>query len=394
MGKVCTAHPTDGFRFMTEWVTAYIGLGSNLGDRGRTIREALRMLGSNGSVEVTRVSALQETAPLGQMEQPNYLNGVAEIRTRLRPRELLCRFKATETALGRGPHAKWAARTIDLDLLLYGSQVIRENGLTVPHPDVHLRSFVLDGLCQLRPDLVHPVLQEPMSELSRRLAGGSFVLNPDTPQLVSVAGIIGVGKTTLARKLGEVLQAPVLLEPYDTNPFLREVYAGKCELALDSQLYFLVYRSQQLDKGILPPGKVAVADYIFDQEMIYARRLLNPMQLDLYEKVYFPFAAKVTTPAVVIYLQDSPAHCRQRIQHRGRPYEQGVSLEFLEAMDRDYQQMFANWKACPVIRVPASRLTGYAEAVVEHLVLQVRAYIATGAQTVKARQNCVGDPCR
>ncbi|MCU0916621.1 MAG: 2-amino-4-hydroxy-6-hydroxymethyldihydropteridine diphosphokinase [Planctomycetes bacterium] len=379
---------------MTEWVTAYIGLGSNLGDRARTIREALTRLGGSGSIEVTRVSDLQETAPLtGPREQgaggrgktpapaaqPNYLNGVAEIRTMLAPQELLERFKATEAALGRGPHAKWTARTIDLDLLLYGERIIRETGLVVPHPDIHLRSFVLDGLCQLNPHLVHPLLREPASELQRRLAGGSFVLDPETPQLVSVAGIIGVGKTTLARKLGEVLGAPVLFEPYDTNPFLPEVYAGKSELALDSQLYFLVHRARQIGWDALARGRVAVTDYVFDQEMIYARRLLNPTQLELHEKIYQPFAERVTTPKVVVYLEDSPASCLQRIHRRSRPYEQEIALTFLEAMDSDYRQMFAGWKASPVIRVPASRLTGYADAVVEHLVLQVRAYTAVGS---------------
>ncbi len=292
---------------ISEWVTAYIGLGSNLGDRERTIRAALQMLGNDGSIEVTRISDLQETAPLGQMDQPNYLNGVAEIRTKLGPQELLRRFKATEAALGRAPHAKWAARTIDLDLLLYGDRVIRENGLIVPHPDIHLRSFVLDGLCQLRPDLIHPLLGEPVSELSQRLRGGNFVPDPEAPQLISVAGIIGVGKTTLAKKLGEVLRAPVLFEPYDTNPFLREVYAGKSELALDSQLYFLVHRTEQIGRGVLRPGQITVTDYVFDQEMIYARRLLNPTQLALYEKIYRPFAPRVTPPTVVIYLHDWPA---------------------------------------------------------------------------------------
>ncbi|OHB67464.1 MAG: 2-amino-4-hydroxy-6-hydroxymethyldihydropteridine diphosphokinase, partial [Planctomycetes bacterium RBG_13_62_9] len=294
---------------MTERTTAYIGLGSNLGDRERTIRDALKLLSGNGSIEVTRVSDVQETAPLGQMDQPNYLNGVAEIRTKLRPQEVLERLKATETALGRQPHAKWASRPIDLDLLLFGEQTISEHGLVVPHPDVHLRSFVLDGLCQLSPGLVHPVLKEPMSELSQRLGGGSFILNPNAPQLISVSGIIGVGKTTLAKKLGEVLHCDVLFEPYDTNPFLPEVYAGKCELALDSQLYFLVHRAQQLDRDILPPGRVFVTDYVFDKEMIYAKRLLNPVQLELYERIYRPFAQKVATPAVVVYLQDSPANC-------------------------------------------------------------------------------------
>jgi 2-amino-4-hydroxy-6-hydroxymethyldihydropteridine diphosphokinase len=359
------------------WVTAYIGLGSNLGDRERTIRESLRMLGGNGSIEVVRVSDFRETAPLGQMSQPSYLNGVAEIRTRLGPQELLQRLKATEAALGRAPHAKWASRTIDLDLLLYGDRTLQENGLTVPHPDVHLRSFVLDGLCQLNRDLVHPWLQEPVCELARRLGGGNFVLDPEAPQLISVAGVIGVGKTTLARKLGEVLEAPVLPEPYDTNPFLREVYAGKCELALDSQLYFLVHRTRQLGREALPPGRIAVTDYVFEKELIYARRLLNAMQLELYESIYESFAPKVTTPALVVYLQDSPAHCLERIHRRSRPYEQGVSLGFLEALDSDYQRMFAQWKACPVLRVPAARLTGYAPDVVEHLVRQVKAYIAT-----------------
>lgn len=373
---------------MTEWVTAYIGLGSNLGDRERTIRAALRMLGGDGSIQVTRVSDLQETAPLGQRVQPDFLNGVAEIRTLLGPEELLRRFKATEVALGRGPHAKWAARTIDLDLLLYGDQIICENGLVVPHPDVHLRSFVLDGLCQLGPDLVHPRLKETMSELSRRLGGGNFVPDPKAPQLVSVAGIIGVGKTTLAKKLGEVLPAPVLFEPYDTNPFLREVYAGKQELALDSQLYFLVHRSEQLDRDTLPPGRIAVTDYVFDKEMIYARRLLNPTQLALYESIYRPFAPKVTPPTLVIYLEDSPANCLERIHRRNRPYEQGVSVEFLEALDGDYQHLFAGWKASPVIRIPAARLTGYADAVVDHLVLEVRAYIAAKTEPTEAPQNC------
>jgi deoxyguanosine kinase len=372
---------------MTEWVTAYIGLGSNLGDREPTIRASLQMLGSDGNIELTRVSDLKETAPLGQMTQPNYLNGVAEMRTKLGPQELLGRLKATEAALGRGPHAKWAARTIDLDLLLYGSRIIRENGLIVPHPDVHLRSFVLDGLCQLQPDLVHPLLQEPMSELARRLAGRSFVLDAGTPQLVSVAGVIGVGKTTLARKLGEVLGAQVALEPYDTNPFLREVYAGKGELALDCQLYFLVHRALQLGRDALEAGRITVTDYVFDKELIYARRLLDPIQLELYENIYRPFAARVTTPALVVYLEDAPAHCLQRIHLRGRPYEQQVGLECLEGLHRDYQDLFAHWKASPVLRVPAARLTGYAEEVVEHLVLQVRAYIAANEQPKEVPRN-------
>jgi deoxyguanosine kinase len=98
--------------------------------------------------------------------------------------------------------------------------------------------------------------------------------------------------------------------------------------------------------------------------------------LELYESIYRPFSQRATTPALVIHVQDSPANCLERIRRRRRPYEQGVALEFLEALDSDYRRMFDGWKACPVLRVPATRLTGYEEAVVEHLVLQVKAYIA------------------
>lgn len=361
---------------MTERATAYIGLGSNLGDRERSIRDALQLLGGNGTVKVARVSDIKETVPLGQMAQPKYLNGVAEVRTALKPEELLRKLKATEAALGRQANTSWEPRPIDLDLLLFNDEIITTSGLAVPHPEMHLRSFVLDGLCQLNPQLVHPVLKEPVEELSRRLAGGDFFPDPQTPQLVNVAGVIGVGKTTLAKKLAETLPAEVLFEPYDTNPFLAEVYAGKTELALDSQLYFLVNRAQQLSPDNLARDKVFVTDYVFQKELIYARRLLDPHQLALYETIYPPFAAKAATPVLVIYLYDSPANCLQRIRNRNRPYEQQMTLEFLAALDEDYRRLFAQWKASPVIRIPASRLTGYSEEVVRHVVRQVKAYIA------------------
>jgi len=360
---------------MTERATSYLGLGCNLGDRKGLLLDALRLLGADGDIEVTRVSELKETLPLGGMDQPKYVNGVAEIRTTLKPAELMARLKAVETTLGRQPQTSWKPRTVDLDLLFFDDQVLDGPDLTVPHPDIHLRSFVLDGLCQLNSQFVHPVLQETVAELSRRLGGGDFLLDPQSPRLVCVAGVIGVGKTTLAKCLGRSLPAEVLFEPYDTNPFLSQVYAGKKELALDSQLYFLVHRSEQLNPDNLPLDRAFVTDYVFSKELIYARRLLNGEQLRLYERIYPLFAARVATPSVVIYLEDSPANCLERIHNRNRPYEQRMKLEFLEALDADYKRLFADWKACPVIRIPAERLAGYCDEVVDHVVRQVRAYL-------------------
>jgi len=136
---------------------AFVGLGANLGDRERTLRAAVDALAAEVGVEVVAVSALRETEPVGVGEQPLFLNGAAELETTLAARELLDRLLAVEQRFGRvrttGEHGP---RTLDLDLLLYGDRVIDGSGLTVPHPRLHERRFVLEPLAELDPDLVVP----------------------------------------------------------------------------------------------------------------------------------------------------------------------------------------------------------------------------------------------
>ena len=136
---------------------AYVALGANLGDRERTLREAVDALAAEEGIEVVAVSTLRETEPVGVGEQPRFLNGAAELETTLTSRELLARLLAVEQRFGRirspGEHGP---RTLDLDLLLYGDEVIDEPGLAVPHPRLHERSFVLEPLAELAPGLVVP----------------------------------------------------------------------------------------------------------------------------------------------------------------------------------------------------------------------------------------------
>jgi 2-amino-4-hydroxy-6-hydroxymethyldihydropteridine diphosphokinase len=136
---------------------AYVGLGANLGDRERTLRAAVDALPAEEGIEFVSVSTLRETEPVGVGEQPRFLNGVVELETTLTARELLDRLLAVEQRFGRvripGEHGP---RTLDLDLLLYGDEVIDEQGLTVPHPRLHERRFVLEPLAELAPGLVVP----------------------------------------------------------------------------------------------------------------------------------------------------------------------------------------------------------------------------------------------
>ena len=132
---------------------AYVGLGANLGDREETIRAAVAEL-----PDVVAVSPLRETDPVGVTDQPQFLNGVAALETELAPRELLDVLLAIERRLGRERRERWGPRTIDLDLLLYGDEVIDEDGLKIPHPRLHERRFVLEPLADLAPQLVVPGL--------------------------------------------------------------------------------------------------------------------------------------------------------------------------------------------------------------------------------------------
>jgi len=130
---------------------AYVGVGANLGDREATIRAALAALPG-----VVAVSELRETAPVGVVDQPPFLNGAAALETELSPRELLDALLEVERRLGRERRERWGPRTIDLDLLLHGDDVVDEPGLTVPHPRLHERRFALEPLLDLDPDLVVP----------------------------------------------------------------------------------------------------------------------------------------------------------------------------------------------------------------------------------------------
>lgn len=131
---------------------AYVGLGSNLGDREATIRHAAELIGA------ARLSTIVETEPWGYEDQPRFLNAVAELETDISARELLDRLLGVERELGRVREGapRYGPRTIDLDLLLFGAEAIDEPGLTVPHPHLHERRFVLEPLVELAPELVVP----------------------------------------------------------------------------------------------------------------------------------------------------------------------------------------------------------------------------------------------
>ena len=143
----------------------FLGLGSNLDDRVETVRGAERLISEIDGVIVVSSASLYDTEPVGIVDQPSFINSALKIKTTLQPAELLGKLKEIEREMGRVDAVRWGPRIIDIDILLFGDIVINEEGLTIPHPEMTKRAFVLVPLSEIAPNVVHPVLKKSIREL-------------------------------------------------------------------------------------------------------------------------------------------------------------------------------------------------------------------------------------
>lgn len=159
--------PADG---KVRGVIAFIGIGANLGEPEAMCREAIARIAVRKGIRLLRCSSFYRTQPVGPQDQPWFVNAVAEVRAGLTPRRLFEVLKEIENQMGRTEGPRWGARCIDLDLLLYGQEVIREKDLQIPHPEMHRRGFVLIPLAELASYQIHPAFGISVRGLLDRLA--------------------------------------------------------------------------------------------------------------------------------------------------------------------------------------------------------------------------------
>jgi deoxyadenosine/deoxycytidine kinase len=175
---------------------------------------------------------------------------------------------------------------------------------------------------------------------------------------IAIEGVIGVGKTTLARILGEALPAEVLLEVFEENPFLSDFYADRARYAFQTQIFFLLSRYRQQHRVIAQTLRRSplVSDYLFDKDWLFAHLNLAGDELAMYERVYAILGEQIPTPELVVYLRADTETLMDRIVLRDRAYERRMSREYIEALRVAYEAFFAQYDAAPVLAVDTEDL--------------------------------------
>lgn len=354
---------------------AFVGLGANLGVRAAQLQAAVRALAESEGVEVVAVSPVYESEALTldpAEAQPPYLNAVAQLRTTLGPEALLGLLHRIEAAAGRVRRERWAPRPLDLDLLLY-DDLVRDGAPALPHPRMAERRFVLQPLADLAPERAVPGTGATVRDLLARCPDQTpiermpFTLLPgaqtplaltDSLRYVAVEGVIGAGKTSLARMLAEHLGARLVLEEFEENPFLPDFYRDPERWAFHTQLAFLASRFRQ-QKALLARDlfqQRTVSDYTFDKDRIFAHITLAGDELQLYESVFTLMEPATATPDLVVYLQSSVDRLMHNISQRGRSYEANIERGYIAELAEAYDRYFLHYTRGPLLIVNSTAI--------------------------------------
>jgi deoxyguanosine kinase len=353
--------------------TVWLALGSNVGDRAAWLRKALESLRDIASGGL-RVSKIYETEPVGPGSQEKYLNLCLRLSTVLTPRQLLDHCQQTETKLGRIPRGRWESREIDIDILSYDSKIVREEGLTLPHPSIAERQFVLVPLAEIDPDLVLPGFHESVTRLLQKcretqgtadireyrlLPAGSAASLPDRLRYLAIEGVIGVGKSTLVKLLCERLGSQALFEEFENNPFLADFYRDRHRFAFQTQTTFLLSRFRQIQEyfnqqDLFRPQ--VVSDYMFAKDKIFATQNLDENEMALYLRLSGLMEKQLPKPDYVVYLQADTKTLMNRIKQRDRDFERNIDENYIDSLNQAYNAFFHYYEGSPLLIVNTNHM--------------------------------------
>lgn len=334
--------------------TTYIALGSNQGDKLAWLKKSIQKIYDDIG-EVSRVSHVYKTPAWG-FDGDDFLNAVVEVQTRYTAEATLEKLLAIEHQLGRtrSGSGKYEARTVDLDILFFGQKNIKTPTLTIPHPKLAERNFVLQPLADLIPDFSHPILNQSVDQLLKTSQDNSKVeaiSEQIQPQIttfrqvnyLTIEGNIGSGKTSLVEMIAEDFNGKMILERFKDNPFLPKFYDDQARFAFPLEMSFLADRHQQLMDDLSQLdlfSDFAISDYNPNKSLIFSKVTLQDDEYTLYKKLFNIMYGEVPKPDVYVYLYQNIDRLLQNIKKRGRAYEQQISPDYLEKIHEGYLNFF------------------------------------------------------
>ena len=346
-----------------------LSLGSNQGNRLENIQQCINLIHKSIGT-VIRVSRLYETPAWG-FESDAFYNCAIVLHTYFSAETILKKILSAEKKLGRTRNEQqgYQARMIDVDIIAFNETVMATDELTIPHPQMQNRLFVLLPFKDLNLEWEHPVLKKSISELIATTAdtshctiAGKLVSPVEKFEMhhfnyIAIEGNIGAGKTTLATKISEDFNGKLILEGFADNPFLPKFYKDQARYAFPLEMSFLADRYLQLSDDLAQFDlfkDFIVADYHIFKSLIFAKVTLGADEFRLYKTMFDIIYKEMPKPGLYVYLYQNTERLLQNIKKRGRSYEQEIPAEYLDKINRGYLDYIKSQTSLNVLIIDVS----------------------------------------
>jgi deoxyguanosine kinase len=328
-----------------------LSLGSNQGNRLKNIELCLELIHQEIGT-IIKVSKLYETPSWG-FESEAFFNCALLLHTSKLPIQILKQILEVEKKLGRIRNEKpgYQSRIIDVDLIAFDEEIINIEELQIPHPLMQKRKFVLLPFQDLNIGWQHPILKKSISELIQITPDDSVcevVQKLESPldkiilnqyNYIAIEGNIGAGKSTLAVKMAQDFNAKTVLERFADNPFLPKFYEDQSRYAFSLEMSFLADRYQQLSDDLSQFDlfkDFIIADYHIFKSLLFSKITLEVDEFRLYRTLFDIIYKEMPRPDLYIYLYQNTNRLLQNIKNRGRSYEQDITAEYLDKINKGY----------------------------------------------------------
>tara|TARA_R110001592_G_scaffold304140_3_gene576554 strand:+ start:366 stop:1490 length:1125 start_codon:yes stop_codon:yes gene_type:complete len=346
----------------------YLSLGTNQGNKLENLQKAVQLIADKVG-DIHKIASIYKTASWG-FDSDDFLNTCLKVTTYHPPETLINILLSIETDLGRKRKAsnQYSDRNIDIDILLFDDEIIFSKTLTVPHPKMLDRKFVLVPLAEIASTTFHPIEKKQLGVCLKICTDSSDITLIDEKlkrpipiaekyNYIAIEGNIGAGKTSLSNMLSDEFNAKIILERFADNPFLPKFYEDKERFAFPLEMSFLADRYQQLSDDLAQLDlfkNLIVSDYYIFKSLIFAQITLQKDEYLLYRKMFDLMYKEITKPDLYVYLYQNTDRLLQNIKTRGRDYEQNIEAAYLQKIHDGYKNFISTQQDLNVVIIDVS----------------------------------------